>query len=90
MKDVSGTPSDFSLWNNNNDNDTRSFFTNLPTIFGGHHILLPRYCDYYFKRSSENFSVTSKLPQEFSNKSETTTGLWTLERTHQGVANSFG
>ena len=25
MNDVSGTPSDFSFWNNNNDNDTRRF-----------------------------------------------------------------
>ena len=30
MKDVSGTPSDFSLWNNNNDNDTRSFLLTCP------------------------------------------------------------
>ena len=64
--------------------------TRLPFLELCFQILLPRYCDYCFKKSFEIFRIKTKGPLESSNERTATPCPRTFYRTHIRVANSFG
>ena len=65
---------------------SQNVLSSLTATFGGcvSRILVPRYCDYFKKRSPKTFGATTKRPLKFSNESKATSCPRTFDRTHKG------